>query len=114
MHCKRVHEHAFRIRKGHAVFAQIPRHLGRIELKVHLMVTVCMLCIRVKYRHPGWLTAESTVRGFGHVTVQGLVSRNGFDEHRFLPHPLLPQSVSLYGLASFKMNRDIVSSESPI
>src|SRR5687767_2206586 len=35
MHCKRVHKHAFRIRKGHAVLTQIPRRLGRIELEVH-------------------------------------------------------------------------------
>src|SRR5512138_1865463 len=48
MHCKRVHKHAFRIRKRHAVLTQIPRRLGRIELKVHLRPTVCMLCIRVK------------------------------------------------------------------
>jgi hypothetical protein len=30
------------------VLTQIPRRLGRIELKIHLMPTVCMLCIRVK------------------------------------------------------------------
>ena len=48
MHYKRVHKHAFSIRKGHAVLTQITRRLGRIELKVHLVVTVCMLCIRVK------------------------------------------------------------------
>ena len=48
MHRKRVHKHAFRVRKGHTVLTQFTRRLGRIKLKVHLMMTVCMLCIRVK------------------------------------------------------------------
>src|SRR5512138_487434 len=47
MQRKRVHKHAFRVRKGHAVLTQIPRRLGRIELKLHGS-TVCTLCIRVK------------------------------------------------------------------
>lgn len=69
MQCERVHKHAFRIRKGHAVLTQIPRRLGRIKLELHDL-TICMLCIRVKDDFPELLTPE--VRGAGESTTSGI------------------------------------------